>query len=145
MEKIKNINVNIKDFDTLKSFTNNKQDFNITKISSDNSVDTINLDLTEEIGANARDFLNKILLLPFLVILEKFGLLDKTDTKEYENITTDVEKLEALLEILEKCNLGDNVFGIAVEELKDTVKIALIAEKSDMNIANWLLVMPTCF
>ena len=65
MEKIKNINVNIKDFDTLKSFTNNKQDFNITKISSDNSVDTINLDLTEEIGANARDFLNKILLLPF--------------------------------------------------------------------------------
>ena len=134
MEKIKNINVNIKDFDTLKSFTNNKQDFNITKISSDNSVDTINLDLTEEIGDNARDFLNKILLLPFLVILEKFGLLDKTDTKEYENITTDVEKLEALLEILEKCNLGDNVFGIAVEELKDTVKIALIAEKSDMNI-----------
>ena len=84
MEKIKNINVNIKDFDTLKSFTNNRQDFNITKISSDNSVDTINLDLTEEIGDNARDFLNKILLLPFLVILEKFGLLEENDTKKYE-------------------------------------------------------------
>ncbi len=134
MEKIKNINVNIKDFDTLKSFTNNKQDFNITKISSDNSVDTINLDLTEEVGDNARDFLNKILFLPFLVILEKFGLTEKTDTNEYENITTDVEKLEALLEILEKCNSGDNIFGMAVEELKDTVKIALIAEKSNMNI-----------